>query len=377
MEITPLIKEDYVVLQDEATVSELIGKMKQKEKRSALIFRNKKYLGLIEKKGLLHSKMDVTNTKLKNHIQNTPLLNEHADVIETAYLMFQSNLDLIPVERNKEIVGIIKAFDVAKLAADLPETESWKVNDIKLVKSVRINKDDPISKAIELMHAKKVDHLPVFESGKLYGIITYKDVLRRYLNWSPKRDVSAKFNQIASAKTVELDFPKIASLPVSDFSTNDNLAIVNSSLNLKKAIELMKEKGVPSLIVQDQEEVLGLLTAKNILAKVGSLKTPVNYNIKFVGLKDLKLDEFEEDNLKKIAANEAFKLQRKIKNEFSLVLHLKSYEKDGHRQKYSISLRVEYPGQALSTSEDDWDFETALRKTFNNAKNALDKKFKD
>ncbi|MBU0460669.1 MAG: CBS domain-containing protein [Nanoarchaeota archaeon] len=376
MEITPIINDDFVVLQDEATVSELIGKLKEKEKRSALIFRNKKYLGLIEKKGLLHSKIDVTETKLKNHIQKTPLLSEHADIIETAYLMFQSNLSYIPVERNKEIIGMIRARDLAKLATELTETKDWKVKDFKLVKSVRVNKNDPIAKAIELMNTKKVDKIPVFEENKLYGIITYKDILRRYLNWSPKRDVSAKFNKMASSRSAEVDMPNLANLPISNFSTNDNLLTLNKEATLKQAVIIMTEKGVNSIIIQDGEEVLGLLTAKNILAKVGSLKIPVNYNIKFVGLKDLKLEQHEMYNLKKICSNEAFKLQRKIKNEFSLVVHLKSYDKQGTQQKFVVNLRIEAPGQTLSTSQDDWDLETATRKTFNNAKNALDKKFK-
>ena len=53
MEIKPIVTEDYVVLDDEATLSQMIGKMRTFEKRVGLVFRNDKYLGLIEKKKLL------------------------------------------------------------------------------------------------------------------------------------------------------------------------------------------------------------------------------------------------------------------------------------------------------------------------------------
>ena len=43
MEIKPLIKEDFVVLDEESTLSELIGKLKTFEKRTGLVFRKKKY----------------------------------------------------------------------------------------------------------------------------------------------------------------------------------------------------------------------------------------------------------------------------------------------------------------------------------------------
>ena len=47
MDIRPIITEDFVVLDEESTLSELIGKLKAFEKRTGLVFRKKKYLGLI------------------------------------------------------------------------------------------------------------------------------------------------------------------------------------------------------------------------------------------------------------------------------------------------------------------------------------------
>jgi len=41
-----------------------------------------------------------------------------------------------------------------------------------------------------------------------------------------------------------------------------------------------------------------------------------------------------------------------------------------------VHMRLEYPGQIITSEQDDWDIETAVRKTFNNAKNATKKKFK-
>ena len=56
-------------------------------------------------------------------------------------------------------------------------------------------------------------------------------------------------------------------------------------------------------------------------------------------------------------------------------VHLKDYDKGG-KQKFSVHLRIETPGQMISSEQHDWDLETALRKTFNNAKNSVKKKFK-
>ena len=375
MEIKPIVTEDFVVLDDESMLSELIGKMKTFEKRVGLVFRKDKYLGLIEKKKLLKSRIDVTKTKIKNYVQNTPILNENADIIETAYLMYQSNIKHVPVEREKKIIGVVSSLDLVRLAIKLPEMKKVKVKDIKLSKTAKLNKTDPIATAMTIMHQERVDHLPVFDQGKVYGIISFKDILRRYLNWSPKRDVSAKFNQMANSGGALANMPKLDQLPVSDFSTNDNLFNVQSNESLVNATKVMVDNRLSDLLVMENNEFVGLLTVKNILRNVSSLKVPKNYNIKFVGLNDTKLNPYQKYTVKKIASNEAFKLQRKINNEMNLVIHLKDYDKGG-KQKFSIHLRIETPGQMISSEQHDWDLETALRKTFNNAKNSVKKKFR-
>ena len=377
MEIKPLIKDDYLVLDENATLSELIGQMKQFEKRTALIFRNKKYLGLIEKKKLLKSRIDATEVKVKNFIQKTPIVNENADIIETAYLMYQSNLEYIPVESNKEIIGVLSSLDLIKSATGLKELDKAKVSDIKLIKPKKLGKEDQIATALTIMYKERIDHVPVYDQGKVYGVISFKDIIRKYLNWSPKRDISTKFNKTASTRSAEVDMPHLASLPVSSFSTNDNLVFGKQTDSLKNATKLMSDGNVKSLLIMENQDLLGLLTTKYLLRKIASLKIPKNYNIKFVGLNKIKLQSYQKYNIQKIASNEAFKLQRKIKNDMNLTIHIKSYDKQGGEQKFSVNLKIDFPSRVITSSQEDWDLETALRKTFNNAKNEVDKKFKN
>jgi predicted transcriptional regulator len=376
VEIKPLVTDDYVLLDDEATISELIGKLKAFEKRTGLVFRKKKYLGLLEKKKLLKSKIDAKRVKVSKFLQKTPIINENADLIETAYLMYKSNLEYAPVECNKQITGVLNAIDLANSAMNFEELKKIKVEDIKLIKPSKVRKDESVSTAMSVMYKDKVDQVPLFDKGKIYGIISFKDLLRKYINWSPKRDNSAKFNKMANSSSAEKEAPKIDSLPVSNFSTNENLLTINPKENLKRAVSIMAQNRVSDLLVMDNEEYHGLLTTKNILRKIGSLKIQQNFNIKFVGLNKTNLTAHQKYSLRKITSNEAFKLQRKIKNQLDLVLHIKEYDKDGTKHKFAVNLRLEFPGQMITSSQEDWDFETALRKTFDNAKNSVRKKFK-
>ncbi|PIN74209.1 hypothetical protein COV20_01180 [Candidatus Woesearchaeota archaeon CG10_big_fil_rev_8_21_14_0_10_45_16] len=376
MDISPIIKDDFLAVEDTAMLSEALGQLRQYDKRAALIFRNKKYQGLIERKRLLTTNIDATNTKIGKYVHMTPIVSDHADILETAVYLADTESDYLPVQNNRTIVGVVHALDLAKLAMTLPETSKLKVSDIKLLKPRKVNSTDSLSVVLEIMKKEHVDHVPVFKDNALFGIVSFRDLLRKYINWSPKRDFSAKFNKEASSRAARVDISPLASLPVQNFSTNDNLVKIKSSATLLEAVTLLFKNNIRNLIVTEDNQYLGLLSLRNILTAVSKLKVQKNYNIKFVGLNKLDWHPSEKEALKKIASNESFKLQRILKNEFSLIIHLKEYEKEGQKHKYSVTMRVDFPGRNISISQDDWDWRTAVRKTFANAKNKLGKQFK-
>ncbi len=376
MEITPAITGEFLVFEDSARLSEMFGKLKQYEKQAGLVFRNKKYLGLVEKKKLLRSNVNPDDAKIKNFIQATPTLGDHASVIEAADMLFKSNSDLLPVEQDKRIIGVVQSLDVANLGMGLDELQKYKVQDVKFSKPKIIQKDDPVSVAISVMYTQKTDHVPVFDKGKLYGILSYRDLMRKYLNWSPKRDNSAKFNKNIPTKSARVDSSSFGSLPVHNFSTNSNLLTIQPSQKLKVAVSKMVKHKVSDLLVMQGNELQGILTMRNILKVIGALKIPRVDNIKFVGLSKLRITKPQVEAVKKIASNEAFKIQRLLKQEFELSVHIKDYSKEGKQQKYSVHLHVTSPKVNLTVQQEDWDLRTALRKTFENVKNTLSKKFR-
>jgi len=377
VEIKSLVKTDFLSVDEEASLGELMGQLKQYEKRSALVFKKNKYLGMIEKKSLLKSRLNVTEEKLTNFLKKTPVVTEEMDVIDVAYMMFQSDLDYVPVERNKKVIGILHGIDLVNSALDLPEMKKVKVNDVKIINPSKVDPLDPVAEVLNIMYREHVDHVPVFEKGKLSGVISYKDLMRKYLNWTPRRDVSAKFNKMASSRSAQGETPHFASLPVSNFSTNDNLLTIQLGEGLKSGVSKMAENNVWDLLVLQEEKYQGLLTVKNILRYIGSLKIPQKFNIKFVGLHDVDMTEHEEESLLKIAESECFKLQRKFNQDFKVVINLKAYNKGGKQKKFSVHMKFEAPGKMLVSEEVDWDLETALHRAFNNAKSNLKDRHRD
>ncbi|MFH0701265.1 MAG: CBS domain-containing protein [Candidatus Woesearchaeota archaeon] len=366
VELKSIIKEDFVILDEDTSLSEVITQLQNFEKRAGLVFRKKKYLGLVEKRNLMRSSVDFSKIKVRGLVSKTPVLKESTSLLEAAKLAFDSGVDYLPVEKGKNIIGVIDSLDLAKSCLELPETKNLKVEDIKLVKPSKIEHEDSLGKALAIMQEESADHLPLFTGGKLSGVLSFRDVLRKYLNWSPSRDYSAKFNAKAQMKITDAELPKLSSLPISDFSTNENLITVHSSENLKKALEIMAVNRIHDVLVVDFEnDFKGMLTARNVLKKVGALNSIQNYNIQFVGLKECKLKPYQRYALQELAQSEMAKLQRKLKQELAVNIHLKGHGmKEQGREKFSVTMRLSLPSHTIVSTHDDWEPETVLRSAF-------------
>jgi CBS domain-containing protein len=362
VEITELIQQDFLQFEDSVTLAEMAGKVGEHEKRSGLIFRNKKYMGLVEKKKLLKTNMNADEITAKHFLQQTPILQEDTDVIEAARLMFAS-----------KIIGVVTDLDLVKSALDLSDLKDLNVRDLKFTKPASIQNNEKVSTAINVMYTNHLDHLPIFEGGKLYGILSYRDLLRKYLNWSPKRDVSARFNKETRSRAAQVDVNSLGDLPVESFSTNDNLVTCQGSDLLSKAIKLMLDKRISDVLVMQDDKFEGILTARSVLGKISESQKHQAFTLQFIGLNKINLTEHQQKIIDGIANREAEKMQRKIPVKFGVAIHLKGARKEGTQQLYSIHLKVDWPGRMLTSTKEDWDVETALHKCFNHVKSALER----
>jgi CBS domain-containing protein len=329
----------------------------------------------VEKKSLLKASFDSAKVKIRGWIKKSPILREDTDVLEAAYHMYNNGTDYLPVEKDKKIIGVVNGLDLAKLASTLPEMKHLKLKDIKLLRPAMVQKDDTLAKAINLMYDYSLDHLPVFDGAELSGVLSFRDFIRQYLNWSPKRDYSARFNTQVKMKMIDGDSPKMESLPVSNFSTQHNLVTVPPSIGLKEALSQMYQKNISDLLIVEKEKFLGVFTVQNVLKQLGTLRPPVEFTISFVGLKEAGLKPFQKEDLQVTAGAEAQRLQRKVKVPLNFRVHLKEHgKKEEGREKYSVVLRLEAGKQVLTSSYDDWNLDMVLKNAFYRLEEEITKK---
>jgi len=85
--------------------------------------------------------------------------------------------------------------------------------------------------------------------------------------------------------------------------------------------------------------------------------------IQFIGVHDLETDEQVEVN--KLATEYYEKIKRQLKNILGLKVHIKVYEKEGARKKFSIHLQTRSPTFTFESSKAaDFELAKALHKAF-------------
>jgi hypothetical protein len=90
---------------------------------------------------------------------------------------------------------------------------------------------------------------------------------------------------------------------------------------------------------------------------------PKQNMISYIGLNELE----EDDQSVVIRLTEEYfpKIQIFLKHLMDLVVHVKQYDKEGHRSKWAIHVRAQTPSHVFeSTNAADWELPRTLHKAF-------------
>lgn len=97
--------------------------------------------------------------------------------------MAENNVGALLVENDdNKVVGIMTERDVLlKLDAKNLHADKVLVSEIMTEKVLYVEASQPLEECMEIMNSKGFRHLPVFEDGKLLGLVSVKDVLRQVI----------------------------------------------------------------------------------------------------------------------------------------------------------------------------------------------------
>ena len=138
-----------------------------------------------------------------------------------------------------------------------------KVADVMTRGVISVAPDDTLHKAAELMLRYDLSGFPVLDHGKLVGVITEGDFLKRAeIGTAPSHSHWLKL--FVTPETLAGEYTHAHAGKVGEVMTRD-LVTIRENASLAEAVELMEKHHVRRLLVVENNVVVGILSRRNLL----------------------------------------------------------------------------------------------------------------
>ncbi len=182
---------------------------------------------------------DVLPSQVEVDARVTRTLSLNIPIISAAMDTVTESRMAIAIAREGGMGIIHKNMSVKSQALEVDKvkrSESGMILD-----PVTLPSDKTIREALEVMRSFRISGVPVVDNGKLTGILTNRDIR----------------------------FETNLDLPISSRMTKDNLITVKKGTTLEEAKKVLQVNRIEKLlVVNDEGELCGLITVKDILKKV-------------------------------------------------------------------------------------------------------------
>jgi CBS domain-containing protein len=107
-----------------------------------------------------------------------------AKVLEALKLMAEHNTGAVLVMTGEKVTGILSERDcIRKLELAGKTAQATPVSDIMTGDVLYVDASQSLEECMAVMIDKNIRHLPVYENGKLLGVISVRDVLKEVVDY--------------------------------------------------------------------------------------------------------------------------------------------------------------------------------------------------
>jgi CBS domain-containing protein len=107
-----------------------------------------------------------------------------ASVLQALELMAEKNIGALMVMTGDVVSGILSERDcIRKLDLQGRSARDTRVQDIMTADVLYVEAGQSLEECMALMINKNIRHLPVYENGRLLGVISVRDVLKEVVDY--------------------------------------------------------------------------------------------------------------------------------------------------------------------------------------------------
>ena len=110
-------------------------------------------------------------------------ISPQASVYQALELMAQKEVGALLVIENDKLVGIFSERDYArKIILKGKASKETAVSELMTTSVYYVTPDNTLEEAMALMTSKHIRHLPIMNQGKLSGLVTLGDVVKKIIS---------------------------------------------------------------------------------------------------------------------------------------------------------------------------------------------------
>jgi CBS domain-containing protein len=167
--------------------------------------------------------------------------------------MIDQNKGILPIiDKHNDLCGVITERHVAFLIADSHHNTKVRVKDIMTPKVISCKASCSIGDTLRIICQKGFRRMPILEGTRLIGYMTVKDLLNYFIQ--PKIVKLIKDHQIEPVFN-----EKVTSIMKTPVFT------IEPEAPITRCAEILKAKSIGALPVVENDEVVGIVTEKDIL----------------------------------------------------------------------------------------------------------------
>ena len=342
-----LVEEPKVIASYNDRIREIVTKMKENNQWVVPVVKNKEVVGVLSYNDLLRKRIS-PESKVINLMSPLQSLNVNDDIQKVVAKFYTTKARAIPViDNQKRLVGIITRERLLSYFLSTGDFAKAKVREYMNSPVITINAEDSVARARWLMSNNNITKLPVMEEKKLVGIISARDIVDRLYSSGGKKKSSILTEE---ERLMALPVKEIMSYPVITTKGDEEV---------EKAVKTLLDRKISGMPVLEGEYVVGMFSgidAIGIVAQKYQMEMPIE--AKLVGeLKqgDMKalIDGILERYLSRL---------EKITDILNFKVTFKEESKSEGKKLYQVTARVVTKVGEFVTKDSDWDPVTAVRK---------------
>ncbi len=352
-----IIKKDYPKVEGEEQISKAVSHMNDYE--GIIVLEDGKYAGILNKRDISRAKIS-PKAKVKTFVKNVAKISGKEDLAKTAAYMLESDSYILPVFEKDKIIGIVTAKDVLKKAVE-KEFGEEKIEKYISKPVIKIDADDPVSKAIRIFKEEDISRLPVFENNNLSGIITLDDTLSKFIHPEHRQGGSGQYDDTSKYGAYMADKKESIDLPIRGMMSS-TYQLMEPDRKVKDVVNQMFEKDYRGMMIGKGDIIQGIVTKRDLLEPLATSMITEPIVIQFSGKLD-QIKDFNKIRPKEIIYNQFKKYLDFLDNAYVYVRLKQHTEQSKGKHIIYCKMRLSSPRDMYVASEEGWGYLDAINKS--------------